>query len=183
MRYLRCVSGIQIICTMLYASTLPLMALEDNNSLVTSLGENNGSLIASSMENNNSSMLMLGENNGSSIGNINNSSMPVLGANNGSSIENITNSSIPMPVGNNGSSSIENVNNSSTATSGENNSSTSASLGQNYNTVMCVRDCMRICMTLDNATLKECEGACYKGCKPLLARKEVGTINNFIFSQ
>lgn len=41
----------------------------------------------------------------------------------------------------------------------------------------CVRDCMRICMKLDNATAAECDGACGKGCKPLLARNEIGSIS------
>ncbi|MCD7459000.1 hypothetical protein HAX54_039796 [Datura stramonium] len=45
--------------------------------------------------------------------------------------------------------------------------------------MLCVRDCMRICMNLDNVTSKECEGACRNGCEPLLARKEIESPNNF----
>lgn len=120
MGYLRYLLGIQILYAIVYTSTSPLVA-----------SENNDSSLASSTENNSSSLTSSTNNNDSSIG---------------------------SPE--------------------ENNNSSMTSSGQNDNTVMCVRDCMRICMNLDNATPKDCEGACRKGCQPLLARNEIGSLGN-----
>nr|AAD02562.1 PGPS/NH22 [Petunia x hybrida] len=62
--------------------------------------------------------------------------------------------------------------------SSQDDSAMAPSSSQDDHIVLCVRDCMRICMKLDDATSTECEEACRTGCRPLLARKEISALHS-----
>ncbi|KAK4736382.1 hypothetical protein R3W88_000079 [Solanum pinnatisectum] len=154
MGYFRYLLGIQMLYAVVYTSTLSLVTSENNDSSIASTAQTNNSSMASSTENNDSSITSTKE--------INNLSMMSTTVNNDLSLTSPTNN-----------------NDSSIALSpDENNSSSTTSPGLNDDIVICVRDCMHICMNLDNATSHDCEGACRKGCRPLISRKEIVSLGN-----
>ncbi|XP_015072334.1 uncharacterized protein LOC107016357 [Solanum pennellii] len=158
MGYFRYLLGIQMLYAVAYTSTLSLVTSENNDSSIASTAETNNSSMASSTEKNDSSI--------ASTTKIHNLSMVSTTVNNDSSLTSPTNnndSSIAMSP---------NENNSSSA------APQTAPSGSNDDIVICVRDCMGICMNLDNATSHDCESACRKGCKPLIYRKEIVSLGN-----